>query len=64
MKEEILLLPLEKRNDINQKYISLNNTEYETSNEEDEQNAKEIEDLSSNYMKLRVKYNEIVVYRI
>ena len=60
MKEEILLLPLEKRNDINQKYISSNNTEYETSNEEDEQNTKEIEDLSSNYMKLRVKYNEMI----
>jgi hypothetical protein len=61
MKEEILLLPLEKRNDINQKYLtSNNNTEIETSLENEEDIQEEVEDLSSNYTKLKSKYNEII----
>ncbi len=61
MKEEILLLPLEKRNDINQKYISSNNnTENENSVENEEDIEEEVEELSSNYIKLKTKYNEII----
>lgn len=61
MKEEILLLPLEKRNDINQKYLtSNNNIEIETSLENEEDIQDEVEDLSSNYTKLKSKYNEII----
>ena len=61
MKEEILLLPLEKRNDINQKYISSNNnTENENSIENEEDIEEEVEDISSNYIKLKTKYNEII----
>ena len=51
MKEEILLLPLEKRNDVNEKII--NSIE---DDEEIEENVKEIEELSSNYIQLKQKY--------
>ena len=58
MKEEILLLPLEKRNDINQKFI-FDNNDTESEDEIDEHN-KEFEDLSVNYIKLKQKYNEMI----
>ena len=54
MKEEVLLLPLEKRDDINQKFI------YSHNNTENEESEKEIEDLSSHYMKLKQMYNNMV----
>lgn len=55
MKEEILLLPLEKRNDVNQKIINSNEDE-----EEIEENVKEIEELSSNYIQLKQKYDQMI----
>ena len=55
MKEEILLLPLEKRNDVNQKIINSNEDD-----EEIEENVKEIEELSSNYIQLKQKYEQMV----
>ena len=58
MKEEILLLPLEKRNDINEKYMNINfNSE---TDEEIEGNEKEVEDLSNNYNQLKINYNNMV----
>ena len=58
MKEEILLLPLEKRNDINEKYMNINfNSE---TDEEIEGNEKEVEDLSNNYNQLKLNYNNMV----
>ena len=55
MKEEILLLPLEKRNDVNEKIINSNEDD-----EEIEENVKEIEELSSNYIQLKHKYDQMV----
>ena len=55
MKEEILLLPLEKRNDVNEKIINSNEDD-----EEIEENVKEIEELSSNYIQLKQKYEQMV----
>ena len=55
MKEEILLLPLEKRNDVNEKIINSNEDD-----EEIEENVKEIEELSSNYIQLKQKYDQMV----
>lgn len=52
MKEEILLLPLDKRNDYSQKYSDMNiNENMDTSSvyNENEESDKEIEDLSNNY---------------
>ena len=63
MKEEILLLPLEKRNDLAQKYNDENNNENnDTSsvNNENEESDKELEDLSNNYKKLKQKYKEMI----
>ena len=63
MKEEILLLPLEKRNDLAQKYNDENNNENnDTSsvNNENEGSDKELEDLSNNYKKLKQKYKEMI----
>ena len=63
MKEEILLLPLEKRNDLAQKYNDENNKENnDTSsvNNENEESDKELEDLSNNYKKLKQKYKEMI----
>ena len=58
MKEEILLLPLEKRNDINDKTMNINfNNE---SNDEIEESEKEIEDLTNIYEQLKQKYNDMV----
>ena len=58
MKEEILLLPLEKRNDINPKFIFDKNDS--DSDIDIDENDKEFEDLSVNYIKLKEKYNEMV----
>jgi len=63
MKEEILLLPLEKRNDLAQKFSNENNNENnDTSsvNNENEESDKELEDLSNNYKKLKQKYKEMI----
>ena len=63
MKEEILLLPLEKRNDLAQKYDDENNNENIDSssvNNENEESDKELEDLSNNYKKLKQKYKEMI----
>ena len=63
MKEEILLLPLEKRNDLAQKYNDENNNENIDSssvNNENEESDKELEDLSNNYKKLKQKYKEMI----
>ena len=63
MKEEILLLPLEKRNDIAQKFNDENNNEnIDTSsvNNENEESDKELEDLSNNYKILKQKYKEMI----
>ena len=63
MKEEILLLPLDKRNDFPQKYSDLNlNENMDTSSvyNENEESDKEIEDLSNNYKKLKQKYKEMI----
>lgn len=63
MKEEILLLPLEKRNDLAQKYSNENNDENaDTSsiNNENDESDKELEDLSNNYKKLKQKYKEMI----
>ena len=63
MKEEILLLPLEKRNDLAQKYNDENNKENnDTSsvNNENEESDKELENLSNNYKKLKQKYKEMI----
>ena len=63
MKEEILLLPLEKRNDLNQKFsegnINENNDNSSVYNE-NEESEKEIEDLSNNYKKLKQRYKEMI----
>ena len=63
MKEEILLLPLDKRNDYSQKYSDMNiNENMDTSSvyNENEESEKEIEDLSNNYKKLKQKYKEMI----
>lgn len=63
MKEEILLLPLDKRNDYSQKYSDMNiNENMDTSSvyNENEESDKEIEDLSNNYKKLKQKYKEMI----
>ena len=63
MKEEILLLPLEKRNDLAQKYNDENNNENIDSssvNNENEESDKELENLSNNYKKLKQKYKEMI----
>ena len=63
MKEEILLLPLEKRNDLAKKYNDENNNENnDTSsvNNENEESDKELENLSNNYKKLKQKYKEMI----
>ena len=63
MKEEILLLPLEKRNEYTQKLSDVNinkNDDASSINNENEGSDKEIEDLSSNYKKLKQRYKEMI----
>ena len=63
MKEEILLLPLDKRNEYSQKYSDMNVNENMDSSSiynENEESDKEIEDLSNNYKKLKQKYKEMI----
>lgn len=56
MKEEILLLPLEKKSEINIDEKYENEYEYEDINGKD----KEIEELNYNYIKLKEKYEKMV----
>ena len=60
MKEEILLLPLEKRSNISidNKHIYINEDEYDY--DDIEVNDKEIEELNNNYIKLKEKYAQMI----